>query len=263
VIPAHVLVTVARNGGLVLARYNGEEMNGMLFGFVGMTARPNRPKFKHCSHILGVLEDERSSGIGFKLKRAQWQMVRNQGLELATWTFDPLLSRNAYLNISKLGAVCNLYKRDVYGDMRDALNAGLGSDRFQVDWWLNSPRVERRLSKHARTQLDLAHYLAGDAQHYNRTNLDDNGYPVPLEAVLELPTDPHDLPPLLLVEIPPDFQALRDADMDLAGIWRQHTRTAFELLFASEYMLTDFVFLPGASARAYYVLSRGDQTLGA
>ncbi|MEK6256801.1 MAG: hypothetical protein N2C13_05735, partial [Chloroflexota bacterium] len=128
VIPAHVLVTTARNGGLVLASYNGEEMNGMLFGFVGMTARLNRPKFKHCSHILGVLEDERSSGIGFKLKRAQWQMVRNQGLELATWTFDPLLSRNAYLNISKLGAVCNLYKRDDYGDMRDALNAGLGSD---------------------------------------------------------------------------------------------------------------------------------------
>jgi predicted GNAT superfamily acetyltransferase len=78
------------------------------------------------SHI-GIDPDQRDAGIGFALKRAQWQMVRHQGLDHITWTYDPLLSRNAYLNIAKLGAVCNTYRRSEYGDMRDG-NAL--SDRF-------------------------------------------------------------------------------------------------------------------------------------
>ena len=68
-----------------------------------------------------------------------------QGIELITWTFDPLESRNARFNFHKLGATCDVYLRNLYGAMRDTLNAGLPSDRFQVDWRIASPRVEARL----------------------------------------------------------------------------------------------------------------------
>ncbi len=81
-------------------------------------------------------------------------MVRHQGLSHITWTYDPLLSRNAQLNIAKLGAVCNTYLQAEYGTLRDGLNAGLPSDRFQVDWWLRSRRVERRLSRRSRADLE-------------------------------------------------------------------------------------------------------------
>src|SRR5687767_7832329 len=107
---------------------------------------------------MGVHPDYRNSGIGFALKRAQWQMVRKQGLDRITWTYDPLLSTNAHLNIGRLGAVCNTFLREAYGQMRDGLNAGLPSDRFQVDWWIHTKRVERRLSRRPRRELGLDHY---------------------------------------------------------------------------------------------------------
>ena len=82
---------------------------------------------------MGIHPDQRNSGIGFASKRAQWQMVRHQGLDHITWTYDPLLSRNAYLNIAKLGAVCNTYRRSEYGDMRDGLNVGCPPT---ASWWI-------------------------------------------------------------------------------------------------------------------------------
>ena len=69
-------------------------------------------------------------------------MCWSQGIDLITWTFDPLEARNAWLNFGKLGAVCNTYLRNVYGNLQDGLNAGLPSDRLQVDWWIGSEWVE-------------------------------------------------------------------------------------------------------------------------
>lgn len=262
VIPAHILITVARNGGLVIGSFDEDKLTGIIFGFLGFTSRPGRPALKHTSHQLGVLPEYRDQGLGFKLKRAQWQMVRKQNLELVTWTYDPLLSRNAHFNIVKLGAVCSAYKREAYGQMRDATNIGLPSDRFQVDWWVNTRRVDQRLSSRPRTRLDLAHFLDGGAQHYNHTDLDKAGWPLPQEELLPLPEDPEEAAAMLLVEIPSDFPGLKAADMDLALVWRLHTRTIFETLFKQGYLVTDFVFLPGQTPRSYYVLSRGDNTLG-
>ena len=84
-------------------------------------------------------------GIGLQLKTAQREAVLAQGIELITWTYDPLESRNAYLNIQKLGAICKLYRRNEYGDMLDELNQGMPSDRFEVEWWINSRRVSQRV----------------------------------------------------------------------------------------------------------------------
>jgi predicted GNAT superfamily acetyltransferase len=273
IVPAHLLLTAAHNGGLVIGASVPETettgaqsapgLVGAVFGFPGFYRTADGQRLKHCSHILAVHPGYRNHGIGFGLKRAQWQIVRQQGVDLITWTYDPLLSRNAHLNISRLGAVCNTYLREYYGVMRDGLNAGLPSDRFQVDWWVNSHRVNRRLSRRARRPLDLAHYFAAGTEIINPTIIDDEGFPVPSTGALTLP-DTDNLGvvvPLLLAEIPADFPSLKAARPGLALEWRLHSRSLFEDLFARGYLVTDFVHLPGPHPRSFYVLTHGDSIL--
>jgi predicted GNAT superfamily acetyltransferase len=273
VVPVHVLVAAVHNGGLLVgafektaSRPQPELLFGFVFGFPGVYSTPDGPRSKHYSHMLAVHPDHRDHGLGFALKRAQWQMVRHQGLDRITWTFDPLMSRNAHLNIGKLGAVCSTYRREFYGEMRDGLNAGLPSDRFDVDWWVNTKRVERRLSRRARLRLDLAHYFAGGAEILNPSRWEEAGWPRPAESPA-LPPERREADeqagntPLVLVEIPADFLGMKSAEPALALEWRLHTRSIFEALFERGYLVTDFVHLPGSQPRSFYVLSHGESTL--
>jgi predicted GNAT superfamily acetyltransferase len=269
VVPVHLLIAAVHNGGLIIAAEASQEgrsdspLIGFAFSFPGLQFTNNGPRPKHCSHMLAVHPDHRDSGLGFALKRAQWQMVRHQGLDLITWTYDPLLSLNAHLNIAKLGAVCNTYRREVYGEMRDGLNEGLPSDRFEVEWWLKTKRVERRLSKRARLRLDLAHYFGAGAEIINPTTTGEDGLPIPGEAHLPQATKPEtdEVASVLLVEIPSDFHSLKKTSPDLALQWRRHTRSLFEDLFTQGYLVTDFVHLQGPHPRSFYVLSHGESTL--
>jgi predicted GNAT superfamily acetyltransferase len=251
VIPAHMLLAAVHNGGLALGAFVGGILVGVSFGFPGFYTTPDGPRLKHHSHILGVHPDWAGKGVGFALKRAQWQMVRNQGIDRITWTYDPLLSRNAHLNISRLGAVCNTYLRSEYGDMRDGLNAGLPSDRFQVDWWLNTGRVIRRLSRTSRPLLTLDHYRLASAVMVKARSDRDIG--------LRPPDKPASLTgSLILIEIPSDFSALKSSDLSLALEWRSFTQEVFEAAFAGGYLVTDFVYEMGQS---YYVVTHGESTL--
>jgi len=256
VVPLTILITAVHNGGLVLGAFVEEKIIGFVFGFPGIETTPDGPRLKHCSHMLGIHPDYRDDGIGFALKRAQWQMVRHQSLDHITWTYDPLLSRNAYLNIAKLGAVCTTYRRSEYGDMRDGLNAGLPSDRFQLDWWINTPRVKSRLGKHSRPTLKLTHVArSGLHPFYAVQNGTDN-----------LPHPPEHVPPfenrLLLAEIPGDFMLLKSKDFALARDWRFFTRELFETAFEKSYIVTDFIFDKNeGDPRGLYLLTHGESTL--
>ena len=261
-VPPHIFLAVVHNGGLLVGAYDGDELVGYVFGFIGIYEVEKGVGVRHCSHQLGVHPEYQNQGIGYKLKRAQWQLVRQQGLDLITWTYDPLESRNAYLNISKLGAVCNTYLENEYGEMQDELNVGIPSDRFMVYWWVNSKRVAQRLSRKSRRRLDLAHFLAADAEVINSTKLNDDGWPVPSKDRIDKIENPKTRPILTLFEIPSDFQGMKVADIELAREWRMYSRTIFKLFFYNGYMVTDMVFLPGNNPRSYYVLSQGDSTLG-
>jgi predicted GNAT superfamily acetyltransferase len=259
VVPVHILVPMVDHGGLVIGAFDVDDPSkiiGFVFGFPGHAQTPAGPIPIHCSQMAGVHPEYRNMGLGYALKRAQWQMVRQQGLGRITWTYDPLQSRNANLNLSKLGVVCNTYVRNYYGEMRDGLNIGLPSDRFKVDWWVNSRRVEQRLNRTPRTRLDLAHHLAAGATIVNPTELDEDGWPRPTSS---LSLEEHNAP-LLLVEIPPDFLALKAASSDLALSWKLHSREIFESMFARGYLVTDFIFMPGTLPRSFYVLSDGRST---
>jgi predicted GNAT superfamily acetyltransferase len=260
VVPAHLLTTLAHNGGVVLGAFDSGHLVGLVVGFLGTDAStPDRvamARLKHCSHMLGVLPEYASHGIGFRLKTAQLEAVVAQGVRLVTWTYDPLLSRNAHLNIRRLGAVCRIYLKEVYGAMRDALNVGDASDRFQVDWWVTSSRVTSRIQG-KRAPLDLAHFVAAGAQEVNPASLGSDDLPRPCES----PVTPEGA--LALVEIPSDYPNLRARDPTLGHAWREQTRSIFTSAFEAGYIVTDFVRLKGGRPpRSYYVLSHGESTLG-
>ena len=222
IVPLHVLVTAAKNGGLLLGAFDGDRLAGFVFGFPGLTADG---RLKHCSHMAGVHPDYRDQNLGYRLKLAQREVVLSQGIDLITWTFDPLEARNAWLNFHKLGAVCNTYLRNVYGDMRDGLNAGLPSDRLQVDWWIGSEWVERRL----RGEDDPP--SSSSSLRGRRAGSD------PLSPRETAKRGVRGDRPL--IAIPRNFQAIKSADMDLARQWQIETRRLFEDAFREGYVVTD------------------------
>ena len=107
VVPAHMLITIAHNGGIALGAFSDDRLIGFVFGFLGTSDRygPEAPAaacLKHCSHMLAVLPEWQSRSVGYALKLAQRQAARAQALRLMTWTYDPLESRNAHLYICLL-----------------------------------------------------------------------------------------------------------------------------------------------------------------
>jgi len=250
VVPLHLLLTAQKNGGLVLGAFDKEgKMIGFLFGFLG-ERDATAQHLKHCSHMLGVLEEWRGRGVGYRLKLSQREHALAQRLELVTWTYDPLESLNAALNISKLGVVCHTYLRDFYGEMEDDLHVGLSSDRFQVEWWVASQRVALRLANGGyRPSLDAA--LESGAQLLNPATVGPESLVWPSSASLEPTAD------AVLVEIPARLQAIKATDMALARRWRAHTREIFERCFAAGYTVTEFVSqVQDDLQRSYYVLQR-------
>ena len=136
-----VLNTTAENGGTVIGAFDGGKLIGFIYGFVGLHSDR---RLKLCSQTIGVLPEYRNQGIAAMLKWAQRQRVLENGIDLITWTYDPLEAPNARLNLHTLGGAARLYKRNVYGENFGALGKGLPSDRFLVEWWLNSDPVARR-----------------------------------------------------------------------------------------------------------------------
>jgi predicted GNAT superfamily acetyltransferase len=260
VVPAHILQAIRSHGGVLIGAFEKDQLVGFVLGFLGADSRSSErvamARLEHYSHELGVLPEYRGRGIGFALKLAQREHVLQQGVRLITWTYDPLLSLNAQLNIRQLGAVCDRYTPDAYGEMRDALNTGLASDRFVVDWWVTSNRVEARLAGE-RKPLDLAHFLSAGAEKINPATLGSDDFVHPAEELF------YPSGTFALIEIPSDFAKLRAKDLGLAAAWREQTREIFLHVFEQGYLVTDFIFLRGETfPRSYYILSYGETTFG-
>ncbi len=260
IVPNHLLLTIAQSGGVVLGAFDGDMLVGIVMGFLGTdsmsSGRVAMARLKHCSHLLGVHPGYRNRGIGYQLKLAQRKAVKRDGIRLITWTYDPLMSINAQLNIRQLASICRLYLRDVYGKLRDELNKGVPTDRFQVEWWITTSRVDARVDNQ-RLPLDLANYLNAGAVKLNPCVLNEQDLLIPAEEWFTPDGN------LLLVEIPSDYLHLKKLDIELARAWRQHTREIFEYVFAEGYIITDFVYLEGETVpRSYYVLSHGESRLG-
>lgn len=240
VVPDHMLLTFALNQGIVLLATDGDLPIGFAFGFQGTTKDGHR---KHVSHQAGVLPIAQNKNLGYRLKLAQRDIAISQGLDLMTWTFDPLLSRNAQLNFGKLGVINRHYIRNLYGAMRDKINNVAESDRFKVEWWLTHPNVQQKLTgAFAPPKIEPAQIL-------NQCDTNSRTLLIPSEKI----------PPLsaarYFVQIPIDIDAIKKADPTLAIAWRKHTRDIFEQAIAKKYVVTDFVFLR-AQQKAFYILEK-------
>jgi predicted GNAT superfamily acetyltransferase len=252
-VPAHLLITAQHNGGLVLGAFTADgTAAGFVFGFLGSASDDRSARMGmailHCSHMMGVLPEYRGKSLGYRLKTSQRECVLKQGLKLIIWTFDPLLVRNATLNITQLGGICRYYIPNLYGDLREELNAGLPTDRFEIEWWIDTERVKNHLALPG-MRADAAGWRLSGAPAVNRTSRRDDGQRIP--EGWEPVNAPH-----FMVEVPNDFQTMRAVDRDLALQWRLHTREIFSWGFGNGYGAA-WVAMEKVDGepRAYYVLT--------
>jgi predicted GNAT superfamily acetyltransferase len=125
----HLVRAVQWSGGYAsLAEDDGRVIGGS-FGFVGI-----RPDLHLHSHITGVIPDAQDRAVGLALKQHQRDWCAGRDIRVIRWTFDPLVRRNAWFNLRRLGAEIESFHADFYGDMHDEVNAGDRSDRFVVRW---------------------------------------------------------------------------------------------------------------------------------
>jgi predicted GNAT superfamily acetyltransferase len=200
VVPFDLALAVQHVGGYsAIAKLDGEVV-GASFGFQGTHESFPGQRILH-SHVTAATVP----GVGFELKQHQKAWAIDQGIDAITWTFDPLVRRNAVFNFEKLGAIGVEYMPNFYGTMTDAINAGDESDRLFAFWPLNGDLSESSASVSP---------LGATATATSTT----------VEAIL--------------VELPADIEALRKTDLAEALEWRERVREVLEPAIADGYRVT-------------------------
>jgi len=223
-LPREMIRALGDSGNIPWGAFDGDEMIGYVLGWSGVD--PEEGLHTH-SHMLATLPDRRHRGVGFALKLAQRAQCLDQGVPRVRWTYDPLLSRNAHLNLAKLGAVADRFLPNFYGEMSDTLNRGERSDRLMVRW-----DVERPIGGSAE---ETGFEVLGRAG-------DDPGVPSPTAI-----RSPEGAP--ALIRIPRDYLDLRERDRGLAQAWRKATAAAFTACFGAGLVASGF------TADSAYVLT--------
>ncbi|MBI5360506.1 MAG: GNAT family N-acetyltransferase [Planctomycetes bacterium] len=238
IIPVNELITIQHNGGLVLGAFDKDKMIGFCFGFPGI----RDGKLVHSSRMLAVLPEYRNTGIGLRMKLAQKKFAFSQGIDLITWTFDPLQSLNAHFNIAKLGCIVRQYFVNIYGTSSSVLNSGMETDRFLAEWHIN--RVWSLDSKSLRKVLK-------NIRQVNKTAISKSGFLISEKPDLRL-NDKR-----LLVQIPGNINEIKAKDLALAKDWRLKTRVIFMAYFKKGYAVRGFISLPFREGAAYcYILNK-------
>ncbi len=242
--PARALFAFSESGGLVAGAFSGEKLVAFAAAWQGVEQK-SRMRYLH-SQLVGVLTTHRHLGIGFQLKLYQRDFALLAGLDLVKWTFDPLLSTNANLNLRKLGAVISVYAPSYYGDLQSEFTGGLASDRVWVSWYVRSRRVQKRLTAPASPSS------APDPPSVTKVTPASTSEPE-LVSLTDYELGRSD--PGLLVEIPGDFGKIRSQDLSLALDWQTKTRDLFLHYFGRGYIASDFLIHPGERTRTSYLLT--------
>jgi predicted GNAT superfamily acetyltransferase len=230
------LTALAHAGGQVtVARRRGDsEVVGATAAFLG---RDHTTGAVHLhSHVTGVVAGAEGQGIGQAMKWHQRAWALERGITQVRWTFDPLIRRNAVLNLARLGAGVGRYLEDLYGPMPDTRNHGLPTDRLEAIWDLAAPRV--RAAAEGRVATPDVNALRGAGA----------------EPLLDVGTgqEPVRTPtsaPRRLVRIPADIEQLRGDDPDLARAWTEALRATLGVAVAGGARVT------GCTRDGWYVLA--------
>ncbi|MGR6920678.1 GNAT family N-acetyltransferase [[Actinomadura] parvosata] len=214
-ITIELMRALSHAGGYVSGAFDGERLVGASVGFLaaGRTLH---------SHVTGAT----LSGAGLELKLHQRRWALERGLERITWTYDPLVRRNAHFNLAKLGARPVEYLPCFYGVLDDAINQGDETDRLLASWPLAAPHAETDRPVPGDAVVALA---------------DEGGRPV-TASVADART--------VLVAVPEDVEGLRRADPGAGKAWRHAVREVLGGLMAEGHAVTGF------SGKRYYVVER-------
>lgn len=213
---------LAKAGNYVVGAFDDGRLIGACVGFFSAPA----DGALH-SHIAGVSAEVRGRDVGFALKLHQRAWALRQGVPLVSWTFDPLVRRNAYFNVVKLAGRPVEYLPDFYGGMTDGINDGDASDRLFVRWPLTAPEVVRACAGSRRPGGSAAAERARGA--VVALGVSAHGEPVTGELAGAVS----------LVAVPPDVEALRRSDPLLARRWRAQVREVLTELMGDGGVITD------------------------
>jgi predicted GNAT superfamily acetyltransferase len=235
IVPLSQMIAAKETGAILLGAFDRSTMVGFVYGFVGYE---HRCVVIH-SHMLAVKENFRGENLGFLLKLAQREQALAQGIKVITWTFDPLQSLNAHLNIEKLGVVAVAYKVDFYGESTSPLHSDIGTDRLWARWDLESSRTLRALKGEADSSSRFE-----EAFRVVRSGRD--GLPCLSEPDWRRRRD-------LAIEVPGEIDALKMEQPERASRWRELTRKSFIKALEEGYLVTGFHRFagPGGPQRAY------------
>jgi predicted GNAT superfamily acetyltransferase len=245
-LPLTLAIACKAAGNIFVGAFDKEKLIGFAFGFLG---REHGQTTIH-SHMLAVLDAYRHLDLGSRLKQAQRERAMAMGVHEMTWTFDPLQSRNAHFNLSKLGVVSDTYKVDFYGPETSSMLHRNGTDRLWVRWILNSRRVRDRLAgqrMNARAEtLDAMRLLAP------LVRFDPSGKPGRADLPESLARQ------RVSIEIPGDILEVERSDMGLAREWRDATRWAFCEAMKAGFFVAEFCrSIRGQQGPGAYLLQRG------
>lgn len=230
-VPASMLQVATYVGGLCVGAFTPDgALCGFVFGLAGtIDGRPT-----HWSHLLGVRESARNLGVGRLLKEHQRQVLASRGVPEVCWTFDPLIAKNAHLNLNLLGARVVRYAVDMYGTTESPLHHGLATDRLVVSC-STAPTANS-----ARSVLQ-AHFATAPVL---------TPVPQPGDDVLQLDNG---RPAALRIEVPTDFRQLVARSPSIATAWHHALRGHFLWALGAGYVVTGLQRDP-LSSRCFYTL---------
>jgi len=230
-VPAAVLMVAQRVGGVTAGAFDAEgRLQGFIFGLTGYSG--GRPM--HWSHMLAVRERARDAGLGIRLKLYQRELLLKNGVDTARWTFDPLVAKNAHINLNRLGAVVVEHVENMYGESNSTLHAGLGTDRFVVEWRLGDEAVLRAIA---------GPEPAGATVFATSPVVNNTLRPPPASGSR------------VRIEIPADIYGVLESAPEQAAEWRARTRGAFQQYLSQGYRVATF-YRDRATGRCFYGLAR-------
>ena len=178
-ITREVLSVTQKYGGAMVGTLVGGKVVGFIYAFLARY----HGRLVHWSHLMAVEAKYRDQGFGFRMKLVHRKVALERGIKSICWTFDPLQSRNARLNISRLGALADEYVPDCYGRFPSLLEKGLPSDRWVANWRIATARVEERLRGEAPP-------FNPSTPRVNETRLNAQGFPQNRAIRLDLTASP-------------------------------------------------------------------------
>lgn len=228
-VPMALMIVSQRLGGVAAGAFDDDgSLAGFIFGLSGIEHRTP----VHWSDMLAVRTDHRGKGLGVRLKKYQRARVLETGIRRMYWTFDPLESRNAYINLARLGIVVREYVENMYGQTDSPLHRGIGTDRFVALWQLDALRVERRLA--GEEPAPALEDLAEVPRVLDCRPGSSSGWPEP---------ETHETARAnrVMAAIPSDIQALKSAAPERAARWRQATRRVFQDYLSRGYEVCELI----------------------